>query len=165
MVTLVLIIHLIVSFILMIIILLQSGSSADLASAFGGMSSQTSMGRHTKGNMLTRVTSVSAVIFMFTSLGLAIMMSKKTKGESVVAGMGETKTTKKVVNKTATQKPVKENKAATKSQEKGFKTVSTSNGKVIKVKKLSPGEVKKMLGEKQRPAKKNNSSKKGSNKK
>ncbi len=164
MMTLVLIIHLIVCFILMVIILLQSGSSADLASAFGGMSSQTSMGRHTKGNALTKITAVSAAIFMFTSLGLAIMMSKKTRGESVVAGMGETKTTtKKAVNKTVPQKPVKENKAATETNEKGFKTVKTSNGKTIKVKKLSPEEVKKLLGEK--PAQKSNTKKEKSNKK
>ncbi len=146
MVTLVLIIHLIVSFILMIIILLQSGSSADLASAFGGMSSQTSMGRHSKGNALTKLTTICAVIFMITSLSLAVMMSKKTKGESVVSGMNATPT-KKAVKKNIPAKPVQTKNNKSDTSEKGFKTVGTENGKVIKVKKLSPSEVKKMLGE------------------
>ena len=42
---LVLIVHIIVCLFLVIVVLLQSGKVADLAGAFGGMGSQTALGR------------------------------------------------------------------------------------------------------------------------
>lgn len=84
-------IQIIVGIALIGIILLQQGSSADLAGAFGGQGSQTSFGPRSAANILTKLTVWGAVIFMITSIGLTILMQKSTsKSHSVLAG---TKTT------------------------------------------------------------------------
>ena len=77
-------IHIIICFILIIAVLLQSGKSADLAGAFGGMGSQTVFGPRGAGNILSKVTTICAVLFMVTSMGLWILSAKGTK--SVIKG-------------------------------------------------------------------------------
>jgi len=84
MTTFITIIHVIVCIILIIVVLLQSGKSADLAGAFGGGGSQTIFGPRGAGNILSKLTTACAVIFMFTSIGLWILSAKSTK--SVVSG-------------------------------------------------------------------------------
>jgi preprotein translocase subunit SecG len=69
----VVIVHVIVSLFLIIVVLLQSGKAADLAGAFGGLGSQTVFGPRGSATVLTRATSVSAVLFMVTSLTLSVM--------------------------------------------------------------------------------------------
>lgn len=70
------IVHVIVCFFLIIVILLQSGKAADLAGAFGGMGSQTAFGPRGSATLLSRVTTVSTVIFMLTSITLSIIATK-----------------------------------------------------------------------------------------
>jgi len=70
--TLLLIIHLIVSFFLIGIVLIQGGKGAELGSAFGGGSSQTIFGGRGAATFLSKLTTVVAVLFMVTSLLLAI---------------------------------------------------------------------------------------------
>lgn len=82
--TLITIIHIVVSFILIIAVLLQSGKSADLAGAFGGAGSQSTFGPRGGQNFLSKVTTACAVIFMLTSLGLWIMSSQT--GKSALSG-------------------------------------------------------------------------------
>ena len=53
-------------------ILLQQGRAGDIASAFGGSTSQTVFGARAGATMLTRATTVLAVLFMLGSIGLAI---------------------------------------------------------------------------------------------
>lgn len=77
-------IHIIVCFILIIAVLLQSGKSADLAGAFGGIGSQTVFGPRGAGNILSKATTVCAILFMLTSMGLWILSAKGTR--SVVSG-------------------------------------------------------------------------------
>lgn len=77
-------IHIIVCFILIIAVLLQSGKSADLAGAFGGIGSQTVFGPRGAGNILSKVTTTCAILFMVTSMGMWILSAKGTK--SVVRG-------------------------------------------------------------------------------
>jgi preprotein translocase subunit SecG len=77
-------IHIITCFILIIAVLLQSGKAADLAGAFGGIGSQTVFGPRGAGTILSKVTTVSAILFMLTSMGLWILSAKGTK--SVVKG-------------------------------------------------------------------------------
>src|SRR6202012_4373397 len=70
---LVLIVHIIVSLFLIVVVLLQSGKAADLAGAFGGMGSQTAFGPRGSATLLSKATTISAALFMITSLSLAIL--------------------------------------------------------------------------------------------
>lgn len=71
-------IHVIVSFFLIVVVLLQSGKAADLAGAFGGLGSQTVFGPRGSATVLTRATTISAILFMLTSLSLSIMANRGT---------------------------------------------------------------------------------------
>jgi len=77
-------IHVIVSILLIIIVLTQSGQSADLAAAFGGQGSQTAFGPRGAATVLTKATTWLAIIFMITSITLAIMKSNQTGVQSVL---------------------------------------------------------------------------------
>jgi len=81
---LVTIIHVVICLILIIAVLLQSGKAADLAGAFGGGGSQTAFGPRGAATILSKVTTVCAILFMLTSMGLWILSAKGTK--SVVSG-------------------------------------------------------------------------------
>jgi preprotein translocase subunit SecG len=76
------IVHIIVCIFLIIVVLLQSGKAADLAGAFGGMGSQTAFGPRGSATLLSKATTVSAVVFMITSLSLSIMATRNA-GSSV----------------------------------------------------------------------------------
>ncbi len=76
--TLIVIVHVVVCLILILVVLLQSGKAADLAGAFGGTGSQTEFGTRGQATLLSKVTTISAVIFMITSLGLYILSAKGT---------------------------------------------------------------------------------------
>ncbi|MBI1949901.1 MAG: preprotein translocase subunit SecG [Acidobacteria bacterium] len=77
------VLHVIVCFILIMVVLLQSGKAADLAGAFGGGGSQTALGSRGAATVLTKATTIAAVLFMMTSLGLALLGSRRS-GESVL---------------------------------------------------------------------------------
>lgn len=87
MIILLVIIHVIVCLFLVGVVLLQQGKSADLAGAFGGQGSQTAFGPRGAANVLTRLTTWSAVIFMLTSIGLTVTMSRATASRSVLSGL------------------------------------------------------------------------------
>jgi preprotein translocase subunit SecG len=70
--------HVIVCFVLILVIMLQSGSAADLAGAFGGAGSQTAFGPRGATTFLSRATTWCAIVFMLTSLTLSI---KRTPGQ------------------------------------------------------------------------------------
>src|ERR1700689_5000111 len=76
-------IHIIVCIFLIIVVLLQSGKAADLAGAFGGMGSQTAFGPRGSATLLSKATTISAILFMVTSLSLSIVASRN-------AGLGTT---------------------------------------------------------------------------
>jgi preprotein translocase subunit SecG len=81
----VVVVHIVVSLFLIGVILLQQGRSADLAGAFGGQGSQTAFGPRAAANVLTRLTTWSAVIFMCTSLTLTVLyMRGQSRGHSVL---------------------------------------------------------------------------------
>src|SRR2546428_10060956 len=60
------------------VVLLQSGKAADLAGAFGGGGSQTALGSRGAATVLTKATTISAILFMITSLSLAIYGSRRS---------------------------------------------------------------------------------------
>ena len=74
--SLVIILHLLAALILIMVVLLQSGKAGDLASTFGGATSQTAFGARGAATLLTKITTASAVTFMVTSLGLSILSSQ-----------------------------------------------------------------------------------------
>ena len=74
----VIVVHVIVCLFLIGVVLLQQGRSADLAGAFGGQGSQTAFGPRAAANVLTRLTTWSAIIFMCTSLTLTILYVRST---------------------------------------------------------------------------------------
>ena len=85
--TLLLIVHVIVCLFLIIVVLLQSGKAADLAGAFGGMGSQTAFGPRGSATLLSKATTISAVLFMLTSLSLSILATRSSGlGTSVLEG-------------------------------------------------------------------------------
>jgi preprotein translocase subunit SecG len=79
----VLILHILVCVFLIIVVLLQSGKAADLAGAFGGMGSQTAFGPRGSATLLSKATTISAVLFMLTSLSLSVLATRN-------AGLGTT---------------------------------------------------------------------------
>src|SRR5262245_66005374 len=74
------VIHVLVSLFLIAVVLLQTGKRADLAGAFGGGGSQTAFGPRGASNFLSKATTISAIVFMFTSLSLAILSSRRPIG-------------------------------------------------------------------------------------
>jgi len=68
--------HVAVCFVLVIVIMLQSGSAADLAGAFGGKGSQTAFGPRGSTTLLSKATTLAAAVFMITSLTLAILATR-----------------------------------------------------------------------------------------
>jgi preprotein translocase subunit SecG len=64
--------HVMVCFVLIIVIMLQSGNAADLAGAFGGAGSQTAFGPRGAATFLSRATTWCAIVFMMTSLTLSV---------------------------------------------------------------------------------------------
>jgi preprotein translocase subunit SecG len=77
MATFLLIIHLIVCLFLITIVLIQGGKGAELGAAFGG-SSQTLFGARGAATFFSKLTTGAAIVFMLTSLTLALVTSKSS---------------------------------------------------------------------------------------
>ncbi|MEN8153546.1 MAG: preprotein translocase subunit SecG [Acidobacteriota bacterium] len=81
---LLLFIHIVVSLLLIIIVLLQSGKSADLAGAFGGGGTQSAFGPRGAATILSKATTFLAVAFMITSLLLYIVATNNVNADTVL---------------------------------------------------------------------------------
>ena len=92
MIVLVTIIHIIVCLFLIIVVLLQSGTSGDIAAAFGGMGSQTAFGPRGAATALTKATAWATVIFILTSITLSVQASRHSGPKSVLQGVTSTPT-------------------------------------------------------------------------
>ncbi|MEW6218963.1 MAG: preprotein translocase subunit SecG [Thermodesulfobacteriota bacterium] len=79
------IIHVVVCVFLIAIVLLQHGKGADIGATFGG-SSQTVFGTEGPTSLLNRITTISAIVFMCTSVALAYLAGRPTGG-SVMEGL------------------------------------------------------------------------------
>ncbi|HEV2991596.1 MAG TPA: preprotein translocase subunit SecG [Candidatus Angelobacter sp.] len=80
------IVHVIACAILIVVVLLQHGKSADIAATFGGAGSQTAFGPRGTATLLSRVTTWCAVIFMLTSISLTIFAARR-HSNSVMEGV------------------------------------------------------------------------------
>ena len=92
MITLITIVHIIVCLFLIIVVLLQSGKSGDIAAAFGGMGSQTAFGPRGAATALSRATTWSAIIFMVTSITLSVFASRHGGSNSVLQSVKPSQT-------------------------------------------------------------------------
>lgn len=81
--TLIVIFHVLVCFLMIGAILLQSGKGAEIGAAFGG-SSQTVFGSRGPANFLSKFTVVVAAIFMLTSFSLAILAKQRNFASTVI---------------------------------------------------------------------------------
>jgi preprotein translocase subunit SecG len=70
------IVHVFVCAVLIIVVLLQHGKSAEIAATFGGMGSQTAFGPRGTATVLSKLTTACAIVFMLTSIALTIFASK-----------------------------------------------------------------------------------------
>ncbi len=85
------VIHVLVCFFLILVVLLQQGKGADL-SVFGGGSTQTAFGARGATTLLHKLTVVSFIVFILTTLTIAIMQGGPSG--TVMAGEGKAPATK-----------------------------------------------------------------------
>jgi preprotein translocase subunit SecG len=89
-ITLITVIHIVICLFLVVVVLLQSGKSGDIAAAFGGMGSQTAFGPRGAATALSKATTWSAVLFMVTSITLSIVVARRPAAKSVLSGVSST---------------------------------------------------------------------------
>jgi preprotein translocase subunit SecG len=66
-------IYILVCMVLMLVILLQQGKGGDIANAFGGGTSQAAFGARSGATVLSRATTICAVLFILGALALGII--------------------------------------------------------------------------------------------
>jgi preprotein translocase subunit SecG len=84
--TILTVLYILVCLVLLLVVLLQQGKGGDIASAFGGSSSQAAFGARAGATLLTRITTVAAVLFMLGALGLAVVWERGSS-KSVLGGV------------------------------------------------------------------------------
>ncbi|HET9836598.1 MAG TPA: preprotein translocase subunit SecG [Candidatus Angelobacter sp.] len=77
-------IHVFVCMVLIVVVLLQHGKSADIAATFGGMGSQTAFGPRGTATVFSRLTTWCAIIFMITSITLTYLSTHRGSTGSVL---------------------------------------------------------------------------------
>lgn len=78
--TLILVVHFAAVFLLITVILLQSGKGGGIGAAFGAGGSQSLFGARGASTLLTKITTVSAIVFLLTSLCLASIAKYNAAG-------------------------------------------------------------------------------------
>ena len=87
-IVLITLIHVFVCMVLIVVVLLQHGKSADIAATFGGMGSQTAFGPRGTATALSRLTTWCAIIFMLTSMSLTFFASRRgATSNSIMQGV------------------------------------------------------------------------------
>jgi len=81
-------IHITAALSLILTVLLQAGKGAGMGAGLGAGSSQTMFGSSGAGNFLTKLTTGIAILFMITSLTLAVFSTQK-KSSSLIQGVEE----------------------------------------------------------------------------
>jgi preprotein translocase subunit SecG len=78
-------VYVVICLVLLMVVLLQQGRGGDIASAFGGSGSQTAFGARAGATLLTRITTVTAVLFMVGAIALGIFW-QRGGSSSVISG-------------------------------------------------------------------------------
>ena len=78
-------IYVVVCFVLMLVFLLQQGKGGDIANAFGGGASQAAFGARSGATVLSRATTIAAVLFVLGAVVLGII-GQRGGGSSVIGG-------------------------------------------------------------------------------
>ncbi len=77
-------------FVLIVVVLLQSGKAADLAGAFGGAGSQTAFGPRGAATILSQATTWCAVMFMVCAMAMVLRTDKAVeRGSSVLQNVSK----------------------------------------------------------------------------
>jgi len=129
--TAVITIHVIVSIVLILTVLLQSGKGASIGASFGGAGSQTLFGSAGPASFLLKITVACAVIFMVTSMYMTIT-SKGGFASSIMSEVKGAPVKKKI-------KPAIKPKAVKKTRAKAVKKAAPI--KKIKEKALQPAPI------------------------
>ena len=82
MLTLLTTIHVLIAVTLILIVLVQSARGTDVAAAFGGMGSQAAFGPRGTTTLLSKATTVLAILFMISSISLSVLANRAGGGES-----------------------------------------------------------------------------------
>ena len=80
----ILVIHVITCMSLILVVLLQRGKGTGLGGVFGGTGGQSVFGSRGAATFLTKATSYLAVVFMLTSLSLALLSARPTGPTSAI---------------------------------------------------------------------------------
>jgi len=83
MLTVLTVVHVLLTVSLIGLVLIQRGKGADMGAAFGSGASNTMFGSQGAASFLTRTTGVVATLFFVTSLSLAYMGGQRTERQSV----------------------------------------------------------------------------------
>lgn len=84
--TFLIVIHILVCFLLVAVVLLQSGRGADIGVSFGATYSQTLFGSRGPASFLSKVTVVLAAVFMLSALGISILSSQLESSSVIEEG-------------------------------------------------------------------------------
>jgi preprotein translocase subunit SecG len=79
--TVLLVVQILASLSIISLVLLQQGKGADMGSAFGSGSAGSLFGATGAANFLSRATKWAAVVFFITTIGLAYVSNRGTKGQ------------------------------------------------------------------------------------
>ena len=87
MLTAISLLHVLVAIALVLIVLLQTGRGSEIGAAFGSGASQTLFGSSGTSGFMTRLTTIVVIVFMLTSLVLALMYSRGRMSSSSEAAI------------------------------------------------------------------------------
>ena len=107
MTVLLVILHVIISVFLILVVLVQQGKGADLAGAFGGGGSQTAFGARGATTLLHKLTVASFVIFILTTVSIALFKGGQRTNSTVMAGQGKGKAAQTAPAKPGAPAPAK----------------------------------------------------------